>query len=63
MDLIKRFMSISYAFIERLNENNTACAVEMACMNSLFKIRADIIRSENKLENKKRMNCPFTASA
>jgi len=47
-DLLKRFMSISYAFIERLNESNTACAVEMSCLDSLFKIRADIIRSENQ---------------
>jgi len=48
MDLLKRFMSITYVFVERLKENNTACVVEMSCLDYLFKIRADIIRSENK---------------
>ena len=48
MDLLKRFMSISYAYIERLNDSNIACAVEMSCLDSLFKIRADVIRSETK---------------
>ena len=48
MDMLTRFMTISYVYIERLKDLNASCAVEISCLESLLQIRADVIRSENK---------------
>jgi len=57
MDMLKRFMALTYAYIERLKDLNAPYAVEISCLESLFQIRADVISSVNKY---KWMDCPYT---
>jgi len=41
-------MIIAYVFVERLKDHYAARAVEISCLESLFKIREDVIRSEDR---------------
>jgi len=59
MDVIKRFMSIGYAFIETLHENYLVCAVEMACLEALFKIREDVVHSDHKQDTMDGLSLSF----
>jgi len=46
LDLLKRFMVITYIYINHLKNSNSPYSVETSCLTSLLDIRASVIGSD-----------------